>query len=214
MQITDVLHVPGVGMMSLWFSGHYRELPENAWGTLVSQDNGRTWKQTVMEQNLGKADWPTEPSTVYIGDGRLIAIARCEISSDRPNGRQFQLQSTDYGRTWTKTLTNIADVKLSTPSLIWDSSTGLLSNYYYHRGKGLLKCRTAPLKAVWDNPLNWPEPEIIATGSANDHHAGNVNALADGDVHYCTFYSGDENSTAVVMCRVENSNHQKENKND
>ena len=214
MQITDVFHVPGIGMMSLWFSGHYREKPENAWGTLVSHDNGRTWFQTVVEKNLAKADWPTEPSGAYVNDGRILAVARCEISSDRPNGRQFQLQSTDYGKTWTKKPTNIEDVKLSTPSLIWNPSTGLLSNYYYHRGKGQLKCRTAPLEAVWDNPLNWPEPEIIALGSTNDHHAGNVNAIASRNMHYCTFYSGDENNTKIVLCRLLNFNHQMEDSND
>ena len=54
MQITDVIHVPTVGLMCFWFSGHYRELPENSWGTLVSTDNGRTWKQT---HPAGEASW-------------------------------------------------------------------------------------------------------------------------------------------------------------
>ena len=199
MQITDVIHVPTVGLMCFWFAGRYRDLPENAWGTLVSADNGKTWKQNVMEANLPKADWPTEQCGIYLGDGRIIAITRCEVCDDCPQRRQFQLQSTDFGKTWTKMRTNIGDVKISTPSLIYDASTGLLYNYYYHRGKGFLKRRVAPLEKIWDHPLDWPDFELVATGSANDHHAGNVNVIADGDIHYCAYYSGDENNTAVVL---------------
>jgi len=58
MQITDIFHVPGVGLMSLWFAGHYREDPEHSWGTLVSSDNGRTWKQNTIESGLGYRDCP------------------------------------------------------------------------------------------------------------------------------------------------------------
>ncbi|MBR5025454.1 MAG: exo-alpha-sialidase, partial [Victivallales bacterium] len=161
--------------------------------------NGRTWKQNVMEANLPKADWPTEQCGIYLGDGRIIAITRCEVCDDCLQRRQFQLQSTDFGKTWTKMRTNIGDVKISTPSLVYDASTGLLFNYYYHRGKGFLKRRVVPLEKIWDHPLDWPDFELVATGSANDHHAGNVNVIADGDIHYCTYYSGDENNTAVVL---------------
>ena len=199
MQITDVVHVPTVGLMCFWFAGRYRDLPENSWGTLVSTDNGKTWKQHVVEANLPKADWPTEQCGIYLGDGKLLAVARCEVCDDCPQRRQFQLQSSDFGRTWTKMRTNIGDVKISTPSLIYDVSTGLLSNYYYHRGAGLLKRRVAPLKEIWDRPTAWPEPETIASGSPNEHHAGNVNVVAAGNVHFCAYYSGDERNTAVVV---------------
>ena len=203
MQITDVIHVPSVGLMCFWFAGRYRDLPENAWGTLVSADNGKTWTQTVVEANLPKADWPTEQCGIYLGDGRIIAITRCEVCDNCPQRRQFQLQSTDFGKTWRKMRTNIGDVKISTPSLVYDATTGLLYNYYYHRGMGFLKRRVASLEKIWDHPTDWPDFELVATGSANDHHAGNVNVIAAGDIHYCAYYSGDENNTAVVMFPAE-----------
>ncbi len=199
MQITDVFHVEGVGLMSLWFSGHYRDVPENSWGTLVSRDNGLTWKQTTIEDGLGKGDWPTEPSCVPLGDGRLFAIARMEFCGDALPSRQFQLQSEDNGKTWRKFRTNIDDVCMSTPSLILDSSSGLISNYYYQRGAGLLKRRSGLVESLWDHPTAWSEPEIICNGSVNAHHAGNVNACAFGDRHACTFYSGDEKQTDVLL---------------
>ncbi len=199
MQITDVFSVPGVGLMSFWFAGKYRDLPENSWGTLTSQDNGISWQQNVVESGLPKGDWPTEQSGVYLGNGRIIAIARVEKVSGAMKQSQFQLESCDYGVTWQKMQTNIGDVLESTPSLIWDAESGLLSNYYYQRSKGWLKCRVAALDTVWGNPLQWPLPEIVAAGSRNDYHAGNVNATALGEKHFCTFYSGNEKQTDVLL---------------
>ena len=202
MQITDVFHVPEVGLMSLWFAGRYRDLPENSWGTLTSSDNGMTWTQKTIEANLMKYDWPTEQSCVYLGGGRLLTIARSEATADVPERRQFQLQSIDNGATWTKIATNIHDVSQSTPSLVLSKDGKVVRNYYYQRGVGDLKCRTASIESIWDNPTKWPEPEIIAHGSANAHHAGNVNAVGTECCDYCTFYSGDEKQTDVVCVRV------------
>ena len=204
MQITDVFHVEGVGLMSLWFSGHYRNEPENSWGTLVSRDNGMTWEQTTIEDSLLKGDWPTEPSCVVLGDDRLFAVARAERRADGAPSRQFQLQSEDNGRTWRKFRTNIDDVSESTPSLILGKNE-MIWNYYYQRGAGLLKRRVVNVSDVWDNPTNWPEPEIVCIGSDNAHHAGNVNVCVFGDRHACTFYSGDERQTDVKLVLAETS---------
>ena len=78
MQITDVFSVPTVGLMALWFAGDYGDKPTNAWGTVTSSDNGATWTQTPIESGLTKVQWPTEPAAVYLGDGRILAIARTE----------------------------------------------------------------------------------------------------------------------------------------
>lgn len=59
-QITDMFHVPGRGMMSLWFAGDYNPDSGHSWGTLVRADNGRSWTQTTVERDLSTADWPTE----------------------------------------------------------------------------------------------------------------------------------------------------------
>lgn len=194
MQITDVFAVPTVGLMALWFAGHYKDDLSHSWGKLTSSDNGATWAQTPIESELPKQEWPTEPSAVYLDNGRILTIARTE------GGRaQFQMISTDYGATWTRSQTNISDVAASTPSLILDPETGLLSNYYYQRGRGVLWRRVVNPDSVFDNPLNWPVSEAVATGSRIGIDSGNVNATAIGGTHYLAFYSGKAPDTAILV---------------
>ena len=150
MQITDIFSVPGLGLMCLWFPGRYRD-NHNAWGTLVSTDDGRSWKQDTIEQELPLTDWPTEPSAFYAGNRRIFCITRTERGA-----AQFQLQSEDDGRTWKRMITNITDVQESTPSLIFTPHTGRIDNYYYQRGAGLLKRRSTQLNEIWNRPDTWP----------------------------------------------------------
>jgi hypothetical protein len=194
MQITDIFAVPKVGLMALWFAGDYSDKPTNAWGTVTSSDNGATWTQTTVESELPKAEWPTEPAAVYLGEGKILAIARTEVGPT-----QFQLTSTDYGATWKRVPTNIGDVAASTPSLILDAKTGLLSNYYYHRGKGLLRRRVVNALHIFDKPSTWPGSEVVATGSESTWDAGNVNATVIGGTHYVSFYSGKAPHTSVLV---------------
>lgn len=194
MQITDVFSVPTLGLMAMWFAGEYEDKPTNSWGTLTSSDNGATWQQTPIESALLKAQWPTEPAAVYLGDGRILAIGRNEVG-----GAQFQMVSTDYGKTWKRTPTNIRDVFSSTPNLILDASTGLLSNYYYHRGAGVLRRRVVNPERVFNHPLNWPDPEPVAEGSKVTFDAGNANATAIGGTHYVAFYSGKDPDTGILV---------------
>ncbi|MBE2287168.1 MAG: exo-alpha-sialidase [Prosthecobacter sp.] len=197
MQITDVFSVPKVGLMALWFGGDYSDKPTQSWGTMTSSDDGRTWTQTPVETGLLKPDWPTEPAAVYLGDGRILAIARTETGP-----AQFQIISTDHGATWTRTRTNISDVTASTPSLILDAKTGLLSNYYYERGRGILRRRVVDPDLVFDHPLSWPGSEAIAIGSKVTFDAGNANATVIGGKHYVSFYSGKAPDTSVVVSAV------------
>jgi hypothetical protein len=197
MQITDVFSVPKVGLMALWFGGDYSDKPTQSWGTMTSSDDGKTWTQTPIESGLLKADWPTEPAAVYLGDGKILAIARTETGPS-----QFQMISTDNGATWTRTRTNISDVAASTPSLILDSKTGPLSNYYFERGRGLLRRRVVDPSHVFDRPLSWPGSEAVATGSKVTFDAGNANATVIGDTHYISIYSGKTPDTAVVVSEI------------
>lgn len=200
MQITDVFTVPGVGLMALWFAGNYSDDgPCHHWGKIVSTDNGATWTQTTIEADLPKQQWPTEPSAVYLGDGRIFAVARTETGGVATTRAQFQMLSNDYGETWTRSQTNIGDVLASTPSLIFDAETGLLSNYYYERGRGVLRRRVVKPDKVIANPLGWPVSEAIALGSAVTFDAGNVNATTIGNMHYLAIYSGKGGDTAVVV---------------
>ncbi len=199
-QITDVFAVPTVGLMALWFAGDYGDDgPSHSWGKLTSSDNGATWTQTVIESELTKPQWPTEPSAVYLGEGRILAVARTEMGDASSTRSQFQMVSTDYGATWTGGQTNIGDVAASTPSLILDAETGLLSNYYYERGRGILRRRVVDPDSVFGNPLNWPVSEAVATGSQVTFDAGNANATAIGRTHYLAFYSGKAPDTAILV---------------
>jgi hypothetical protein len=194
MQITDIFAVPKVGLMALWFAGDYGDKPTNAWGIVTSRDNGATWTQTTVESELTKAQWPTEPSAVYLGDGKIFAVARTETGPT-----QWQIVSNDSGATWKRAPTNIGDIKGSTPSLVLDAKTGLLSNYYYYRGKGLLQRRIVNSQSIFERPSNWPAPETVALGSTSTWDAGNANATVIGDTHYVSFYSGKAPDTAVLV---------------
>ncbi|QDS87971.1 hypothetical protein EC9_21560 [Rosistilla ulvae] len=197
MQITDVFAVPTVGLMSLWFAGDYSDAATQSWGTMTSRDDGVTWTQTTIESGLTKADWPTEPSAVYLGDGRILAVGRTEIAQG-----QFQLISTDYGATWKRSQTNILDVRASTPSLILDAETGLLSNYYYERGRGILRRRVVDPDRVFDHPLAWPASEAVAIASPIAWDSGNANATVIGSQHYVAFYSGEAPDTSVLVSEL------------
>lgn len=194
MQITDIFAVPEVGLMALWFAGNYGDEPTNAWGTVTSRDNGLTWTQTTVESGLPKAQWPTEPAAVYLGEGKILGIARTETGPT-----QWQLVSTDSGATWKREPTNISDIKASTPSLVLDAKTGLLSNYYYHRGKGLLRRRVVDPQHILDHPGDWPASEVVAKGSSVTFDAGNVNATSIGSTHHLSFYSGKAPHTSVLV---------------
>lgn len=198
MQITDVFAVPKVGLMALWFEGDYGEKPTNSWGTVTSGDDGATWTQTTVESGLPKSEWPTEPAAVYLGDGKILAVARIEGNAPTTQRSQFQLESTDSGATWTRRQTNVGEVGGSTPSLVLDTRTGLLSLYYYQRGKGILRRRVVDPKDVFGRPLHWPASEAVATGSKVMWDAGNVNAVLFGDSHALAFYSGSAPDTAVL----------------
>ena len=199
MQITDIFVVPKVGLMALWFAGDYGDENVQSWGKMTSSDNGATWTQTPIESDLTKPQWPTEPSAVYLGNGRILAIGRIEGGGVYTTRSQFQMVSTDYGATWTRSKTNIGDVSASTPSLIFDTKTGLLSNYYYQRGRGVLWRRVVNPESVFDNPLNWPVSEAVAAGSKIGIDSGNVNATFIGGTHYLSFYSGKAPDTAVLV---------------
>ena len=198
--MTDILHIPGVGMMSLFFGGSYDEkATRNYWGKMVSKDNGKTWQYTIIEKNLTKADWPTEHSAVYLGNGKIFAIARTENESFDTNRAQFQIISYDNGETWSRARTNITDVRISTPSLVYDKENNLLYNYYYQRGRGILHCRVADMDYIWDKPLAWSTPETVFIGSDDYIEAGNVNVTFAGKTHYVSFYSGTMPNVAVKL---------------
>ena len=183
-------------LMCFWFSGTYApEAADKSWGVLTSADGGRTWTQRTVESGLTRAEWPTEPCGVLLGDGRILVVARSEGAP-----YQFQITSEDGGATWKRAKTNIVDVSASTPSLIFDSESGRVFNYYYHRGARLLKRRVADAAGIFANPTGWLEPEVLAEGfEERPWDAGNVNVTALGNKHFAATYTGTKTDTAVVV---------------
>ncbi len=199
MQVMDPVRVEGLGLVSPWFAGNYRKDGSNSWGLLVSTDNGRTWSQRVIEKDLSVKEWVTEPSLVDLGGGRLLFVGRCEQGL----GTQFQVTSADGGKTWKKSRTNIGDVRESTPSLVYDAKSGLVANYYYHRGARKLKRRVADADFIFDHPDRWPEPEVLDEGfEQRAHDAGNVKATRLGDKDCCAWYTGTQSNATVVVTVV------------
>lgn len=200
-QMMDPVDVPGLGLVSLWFSGDYGRQDGHSWGLAVSTDAGRTWRQQVVEDGLRKADWPTEPSLVWLGGRRLLALARCEQRCEgNPVRRLFSMTSDDLGRTWKRQLTNIGDVLESTPSVLYDRASDVLTLYYFHRGPGLLKMRTALAAEAFATPTVWSEPHVVACGRLRrDWDSGNVNAVRLNGSDYLAYYAGNEKVSSVLV---------------
>lgn len=204
MQITDVFPVEGAGLMAFWFGGSYADDDKPRWwGVVTSRDNGRTWEQRPLCQYVSRSEWPTEPSAVVLGGGRILVIARCE-----DHRAQFQLTSTDNGANWKVAKTNIDDVMLGscTPSLIYDRSTDTVCNYYFVRGEGALKVRRAKAAEVFGNPMAWPKPEILCWGNLDrSYDSGNANACSVDGKHYVAYYAGNEKKCKVLIAAVNES---------
>ena len=198
MQITDVFETPS-GLMCLWFATSYGADANASWGTLTSADNGATWTQRTIKGGLTVGELPTEPSVVNLGGGRLLGIARTEGGATSEFS-QFQLTSVDNGATWTRARTNIRDVNASTPSLIYDAKAGLVYNYYYERGRGVVKRRVVRADDIFDRPRDWPAAEAVGFGDEDrPYDAGNVNATFIGSTHYLAYYHGTRTQTEVCV---------------
>lgn len=187
----DIISVPTVGLVSFYNTfGSTR-----TWGMAVSADDGETWTLTPIESNISDSECPTEISGAYVSDGKILAIGRKDASSG--THALFQIESSDYGSTWTKEYTNIDDIYSSTPSLIYDSTSQLLSLFYYQRGIGALRMRRNMLSEVWNNPTGWNASNVIAHGSTSLSDAGNVNAVMFKTYQIVSFYSGDSTNTGI-----------------
>jgi len=206
MQLMDVVNVPSVGLVTLWFSGDYHKERGHDWGYLVSKDDGLTWRQVVVERDLAKADWPTEQSLVYLGDGKLIAMARSEASGGKAVRHLMTLYSADYGKTWTRSATSITDVLESTPALLHDAKRDELTVYYFQRGPALLKRRTAKVSAAIQTPMTaWSAPTVVAYGRKDRaFDSGNVKAVRHRGCDYLAYYAGDPTNATVLVSLVGN----------
>lgn len=186
--IGDALFIPTVGVIS--FYNTYRA-NRNSYGYVITKDGGETWNQVEIANPSTQSDTPTEISGVYIGDGKILALGRSEDSA-----AMFQIQSSDFGKTWETKITNITDVYLSTPTLIYDDD-GYITVYYYNRGDGKLKKRRSIASTVFNSPTSWDEPSNIASGTAGQD-AGNANSVKFNNNNIVVYYSGTDTETSVI----------------
>lgn len=186
--IGDALHIPTVGVIS--FYNTYRAT-RNSYGYVLTKDGGETWSQIEIASPTTQSDTPTEIYGVYIGDGKIIALGRSEDSA-----AMFQIQSNDYGKTWETKKTNITDVYLSTPTLIYGDD-GYITVYYYNRADGKLKKRRAIASTVFESPSSWGEPSNIASGAVGQD-AGNANSVKFNGNNIIAYYSGTDTETSVI----------------
>lgn len=189
--IGNILSVPGEGLYA--FYNTYGS--QRTYGMLKSTDDGATWENVPIGVDLDKADCPTELDAVYLGDGKILTLGR----KDAAEGTiaMFQMESSDYGATWTKTYTNITDSYGSSPNMILDAETGDINLYYYERNSGKLKRRISNGADVWNAPNNWNDPEVIITESATGQDSGNVKVVESDGMHIATYYAGNAKTTGV-----------------
>lgn len=186
--IGDIIWQPFTTTLTAFYNtyGDVRE-----WGVLRSTDDGKTWTRTPIETGVSISECPLEISGTYLSDGKMLAIGR---NDNGQNAKLFQLESTNYGSSWSKHSTNIDDTYQSTPSLC--NVDGELTLFYYHRGTGYLRMRKNKYADVW-NKYEWNESKIVARGAKDALNAGNVNATVWNDYLIASFYSGGSENTGI-----------------
>ena len=166
-----------------------------SWGLLKSTDDGLNWEQIPIEENLPKAECPVEIEGVYFGNGKILLLGRKDANEGTV--AMFQMQSSDYGKTWSKAYTNITDALGSSPSMILDSNANKISLYYFARTTGQLKSRVVTSSDVWNNPQNWSNSKILESESARGQDTGNVKTVSLNGLHIATYYAGSSTTTGI-----------------
>lgn len=200
--LTSIINVPGVGLMSFFCT--YLTGVTNVWGTVISSDNGLTWTQHPVETNLSNYDCPTEINAVYIGNGKIIGIGRRE-STDGGENVLHQMESSDYGATWTRSNTNIDDITSSTSTLMYDETSGTISEFYIKRGVNTLKLRECNINDIWNNPKNWPDSIDIHSFNANGdggHDGGQANGVYFNGTRIVAEYAGVPGMTSIYVTLI------------
>ncbi len=189
--IGNILTVPGQGLYA--FYNTYGDT--RSWGVLKSVDDGLSWEKIPVEENIDKSECPAEIDGIYLGDGKILALGRKDSLGG--TSAMFQMQSSDYGETWTKEYTNITDAYASSPSMRLNSQNGIISLYYLQRSSGQLKLRQSAYKDVWNAPLNWNSSEIITSENATGQDTGNVKTIEVGGMHLAVYYAGSATEAGV-----------------
>lgn len=189
----DVIAVPTVGLMSMWHSGTVGS-SNWAWGTATSDDDGATWTQTTIASGLTQSTCPVEIEIVYVGDGKILGVARVEDTGVN----LFQIQSDDYGATWSTADTNIAEEQTPVAMVLHDD-LNTLDLYYYDRDDGKVEYLRTTIETVWDAPTAWPATEVLTTEAGTGSDAGYVDAIRTGSVNVVVYYTGSTNTQVKAL---------------
>ena len=165
------------GKLMCFYNAYYA-----SFGVLISEDDGETWTQIEISNGYISTTMPCEISGVYLGDGKILAIAR----RDGGGQKMLQLQSSDSGATWTLADTNIV-TNGNTPSLLIDENNDI-SFYYFDRAVGRICLFNKNLSEVWSNPTAWGSPTVLLSGLETD--GGNIHTIKYKGSEISFFYTG------------------------
>ena len=166
-----------------------------SFGILKSVDDGMSWEEIPIEVSVEKPECPVEIDGFYAGDGKILALGR----KDSADGTvaMFQIESSDFGASWSKKYTNVTDSYQSSPYVIFEPKEEKICLYYFERSTGKLKRRTALLSDAWSNPLGWCVPEIISEESWSGEDTGNVKVVKMDGAHLAVYYAGTNTTTGI-----------------
>lgn len=189
--VSNIFSVPGKGLFAF-----YNTYGDNrTYGVLKSTDDGVTWTNHPIETNVAKAECPVELDGFYLGDGKILALGRKDAYAGTI--AMFQIESSDYGETWSRSYTNITDAYGSSPNMILDEETGEVDLYFFSRNEGKLKHRAVKVSDVWNNPQGWSESEVLITEPYSGQDTGNVKVVEINGYHFAAYYAGTAQTTGV-----------------
>jgi len=135
-----------------------------------SGDGGQTWSATPP-LNDGKTIGAIQPSLLFLGGDRLLAIGRTQ------QGRVFQMASADLGHTWgTMTLTDLPNPNSGTDAVTLRDGRHLLVYNHTAKGRSPLNVAVSSDGRTWqaglvleDEPGEYSYPACIQTADGLVH---------------------------------------------
>ena len=132
-------------------------------GSLVSDDDGKTWKQSnwIDLGGHGHHDGATEPTVAELSDGRLLMLVRTNLD------RFWQAFSDDGGRYWRTIQPSAIDASSSPGHLLRLHSGRLVFVWNRLHAEGGAVAKNGP-NAAAEIPVSWYREELSLAFSEND----------------------------------------------
>jgi predicted neuraminidase len=144
-----------------------------------SADGGKTWSATPPV-NDGKTIGAIQPSILFLGGEKLLAIGRTESK-----GNLFEIMSEDGGRTWgTMKLGRLPNPNSGTDAVTLKDGTHLLVYNHTNPRLGRFSGPRSPLNvAVSSDGLNWKAALVLEDEAAREFSYPAVIQTNDGLAH-------------------------------